>query len=168
MTARVWSPAAGIPVRLKIENASDSTISVETEAITTVGNAWETLTFDLTTQAMGTAAFDPAATYNKIIIFFNFGTDGATAGAQTYYFDDIDVAAGSLAPFSTVTFDDSSVTYSFSGFGGAEDTSVIVDPADAGNMVAQVNRSAAAETFAGTVVFTGPNESVGVIPLWMR
>ncbi len=94
MNARVRAPGPNIPVRLKIENAANSGVSVETEALTTATDTWETLTFDFSMQAMGTAAFDPAATYNKISIFFNFGTDGATAGAQTFYFDDIDVGAG--------------------------------------------------------------------------
>ena len=34
MTARVWSPTAGIPVRMKVEDAADGTKSVETEATT--------------------------------------------------------------------------------------------------------------------------------------
>ncbi len=169
MTARVWSPAAGIPVRLKIENASQSAIAVETEALTTASGAWETLTFDFSVQAAGTTAFDPTATYDKIIIFFNFGTDGATAGAQTYYFDDIDVATGggggTPTPFAALTFDDTALTYTLRGFGGAEDSTVVADPTDAGNNVVQVNRSATAETFAGTVVSTLANEAVGVIPL---
>ncbi|WP_405226151.1 carbohydrate binding domain-containing protein [Lentisalinibacter sediminis] len=98
MSVRVYSPDAGIPVRVKIEDASDPAISVETEASTTVANDWETLVFDFANQVTGTAAFDPAATYNKISIFFNFGTDGATAGEKTYYFDDIDVGSGGGAP----------------------------------------------------------------------
>ena len=98
MSVRVYSPDAGIPVRLKIEDASDPAVSVETEASTTVANDWETLVFDFANQVGGTAAFDPAATYNKISIFFNFGTDGATAGEKTYYFDDIDVGPGDGAP----------------------------------------------------------------------
>jgi len=98
MSVRVYSPDAGIPVRLKIEDASEAAVSVETEASTTVVNEWETLVFDFANQVGGTAAFDPAATYNKISIFFNFGTDGATAGEKTYYFDDIDVGAGDGGP----------------------------------------------------------------------
>jgi hypothetical protein len=74
---------------MKVENASDPTKSVETEATTTLANGWETLTFDFATQAAGTAALNLAYTYNKISIFFNFGVDGATAGAKTYYFDDV-------------------------------------------------------------------------------
>ena len=56
---------------------------------TTLANAWETLTFNFANQAAGTAALNLAFTYNKISIFFNFGTTGATAGAKTYYLDDI-------------------------------------------------------------------------------
>jgi hypothetical protein len=94
MSVRVNSPAAGIPVRLKIENSADGGISVETEATTTVGNAWETLTFNFLNQVDGTAAFNPAATYDKVVVFFNFGATGADAGAQTFFFDDIDIAPG--------------------------------------------------------------------------
>jgi hypothetical protein len=90
----VYSAAAGVQVRLKIENSLDPAVSVETEATTTTSGDWETLTFDFANEAAGTPAFNPAATYDKVIIFFNFGVDGATAGAQTYYFDDIDVGPG--------------------------------------------------------------------------
>ena len=100
------------------------------------------------------------------MIFFNFGSDGATAGAQTFYFDDIAVVGGAVPdPFPAITFDDPAVTYSLRGFGGAEDSMIVADPADAGNQVVQVNRADNAEVFAGTVVWTGPNESVPVIPL---
>ncbi len=72
MTVRVYSPDAGIPVRLKVEDRTDNTISVETEATTTVANAWETLTFDFSTPAAGTAALNLANTYDKASVFFNF------------------------------------------------------------------------------------------------
>ena len=36
-----------------------------------------------------TAGFNAANTYDLATIFFNFGTTGATAGAKTYYFDDV-------------------------------------------------------------------------------
>ena len=58
MSVRVWSPDAGIPVRLKVEDHADNTKSVETEATTTVAGAWETLTFDFANQATGTAALN--------------------------------------------------------------------------------------------------------------
>jgi hypothetical protein len=89
MTVRVWSPDANTPIRLKVENAADGTISVETETNTTMAGAWETLEFDFSNEAPGTAALNVANTYNKVSIFFNFGTTGADAGEKTYYWDDV-------------------------------------------------------------------------------
>ncbi|MHC1778388.1 MAG: T9SS type A sorting domain-containing protein [Lentimicrobium sp.] len=89
MTVEVWSPEAGTPVRLKVEAANDPTISVETEATTTVANGWQTLVFDFSNEATGTAELNFAYSYNKASIFFNFGTTGAAAGEQTYYWDDM-------------------------------------------------------------------------------
>ena len=89
MSVRAYSPDAGIPVRLKVEDASDPTRSVETEATTTTAGGWETLMFDFANPAAGTAAFNAGYTYNKVSIFFNFGTTGAMAGEKTYFFDDI-------------------------------------------------------------------------------
>jgi hypothetical protein len=89
MTVRVWSPDANTPIRLKVEDAANQAISVETEVKTKTAAAWETLEFDFSKQATGTAALNLANKYNKISIFFNFGTTGAAAGAKTYYWDDI-------------------------------------------------------------------------------
>ena len=91
---------------------------------------------------------------------------GAAAGAKTYYFDD--VAFGGTTPppatWSPITFDSSAVTYTLTGFGGAEDSTVVVDPTDAANKVAKVVKSATAELWAGTTVSTGANFSVPALP----
>jgi hypothetical protein len=89
MTMRVYSPDAQIPVRMKVEDPLDPTKSVETEAMTTVANAWENLTFNFANQASGTAPINFSYTYKKLSVFFNFGTPGSVAGNKTYYFDDI-------------------------------------------------------------------------------
>ncbi|HPH83481.1 MAG TPA: hypothetical protein PL185_12965, partial [Flavobacteriales bacterium] len=104
MTVRVWSPDAGIPVRLKVEDHSDPTVSVETEATTTTAGAWETLTFDFANEATGTATLNLANTYDKASVFFNYGTNGATAGEKTYYFDDLAFGSGSVQTDFNVTF----------------------------------------------------------------
>jgi len=94
MNVRVWSPAAGTPIRLKVEDATDPTHTCETEAMTTLASGWQVLEFDFTNEAEGTAALsfglDNGWIYSMASIFFNFGTDGATAGAETYYFDDVE------------------------------------------------------------------------------
>ena len=93
MTVRVWSPTANTPVRLKLEDSDDPTHTVETEARTTVAGQWETLEFDFAQEAPGTAALafglTNGWTYNMASIFFNFGTDGQTAGETVYYFDEV-------------------------------------------------------------------------------
>ena len=90
---KVWSPAAGTPIRLKVEDANDPTHTCETETNTTVTKEWEVLTFDFVDQAPGTEflsiGLERGWIYNKASIFFNFGTEGATVGAKTYYFDEV-------------------------------------------------------------------------------
>jgi hypothetical protein len=153
MTVRVWSPVAGVPVRLKVEQVGVPSVSVETEATTTVAMAWETLTFNFANQAAGTAAISFGASYNKATIFFNFDTNGATAGEQTYYWDDVAFLAGEPVELIDlpVTFEDSEADYGLTDFGGAA-SSIVTDPQDGANTVAQTIRTAGAETFAGTTV----------------
>ena len=106
--ALVYSPDAGTIVRLKAEDHTDNTVTVETEATTTVANTWETLSFDFSQQAAGTAIIDFAKTYDMVSIFYNFGVDGATAGAKTYYVDSIYMGTGGGTPpipdTNTITF----------------------------------------------------------------
>ena len=93
MSVRVWSPVAGTPIRLKVEDSSDPTHTCETETVTTVNEGWEIMEFNFVNQAPGTESLAVGLsmgwTYNMASIFFNFGTDGATAGEETYYFDDV-------------------------------------------------------------------------------
>jgi hypothetical protein len=81
------SSNTGIPVRLKIENNNDPTQSVETEAYTTVVDAYEVLEFDFNNEATGTAALNESYPFNKVSLFFNFGSVGDDQ--TVYYFDNI-------------------------------------------------------------------------------
>jgi hypothetical protein len=93
MTVKVWSPNIGTPIRLKVEDSIDPTHSCETEAETTIANQWEILEFDFSKESPGTTLLSDGLkkgwVYNKLSIFFNFGTDGIATGEQIYYFDDI-------------------------------------------------------------------------------
>ena len=105
MTARVWSPAIGVRVRLKVENAANGGISTETDALTTKSEAWETLTFNFANPGTsppndptkGTAALDLTKVYDKVSIFFDFGLGNGGYGAmpanRIYYFDDLTFVA---------------------------------------------------------------------------
>ena len=162
MTVRVWSPTANTPIRLKVEDFTDPTHTCETETNTTIAGGWETLEFDFANEAPGTAQLSTGLsmgwTYNMASIFFNFGTDGLTAGEQTYYFDDVQFGSGGTGGGLSqidlpVTFEDTTVDYTTTDFGGNV-SSVVVDPTDPNNMVAQVIKTDMAETWAGTTIGT--------------
>ena len=89
MSVRVWSPNAGIQVRLKVEDHTNNTITCETEATVTTASGWQTLEFNFANNVSGTPALDITKNYDKATIFFNFGVTGAIAGLKTYYFDDV-------------------------------------------------------------------------------
>ncbi len=76
---KVWSPKAGAIVKLKVENLDDGNIAHEVDATTSVASDWEELTYDF-------SAIDDNQSYQKLVLFFDFGNPGDDA---TYYFDDI-------------------------------------------------------------------------------
>ncbi len=100
ITMRVYSPAVGVRVRMKVENAGNPGVSVETDALTTASGTWETLTFNFANPALNppvgggaTAPLDLAQVYNKLSIFSDFGIgNGGLAplpADRVYYYDDI-------------------------------------------------------------------------------
>ncbi|MFM7567761.1 MAG: family 16 glycosylhydrolase, partial [Betaproteobacteria bacterium] len=95
MSLRVWAPASGKTVRLKLEDSADATKTVEVDAVTTVANGWQTLSFNSASQATGTAAFNDANRYNKASVFPDFR--GTPAG-QVYYIDDLAYTLANATP----------------------------------------------------------------------
>ncbi len=172
VTARVWSPDAGIPVRLKVEDIADPTKSVETEATTTTVG-WQTLTFDFANASSGTPVLNLATTYNKATIFFAFGTNGT---GKTYYVDDVTFVTGTGTDTALVTFDERNFDNTQSqpsiltGFGGAENSTLVgyadvgvpADGAKTGKLAKIVKN--AGETYAGTSMQRKPNDAVPTIP----
>jgi hypothetical protein len=153
MSVRVYTPAAGIPVRLKVEDHANNAVTCEAQVTTTQANAWETLVFDFGTPVSQTAALDFTKTYDKVSIFFDFGFGvGGTAMTAdlTCLFDDV-----AFDHFTTITFDKPAVAYTLTGFGGAENSSVAPDPAGGANNVAAVVKASGSETWAGTTLSLG-------------
>ena len=54
---------------------------------TTVAGGWETLEFDFSNHQPNTPALDPNNIYDKVVVFFNFGT--SPAADETYYWDNV-------------------------------------------------------------------------------
>ncbi len=89
VTIKVWSPRSGVPVLFKMEDTTspldsnnNPTVFVEVQATTQSSNAWEELSFDLTSYG----AFSTSTSYHNVIIFPDFGNSG---GGENFYFDDI-------------------------------------------------------------------------------
>ena len=127
MTVRVWSTGPGLPVRLKVEQQTNNTITCETEALTTATGAWETLTFDFSNPAAGTAALNFANTYNMASLFYNFGTGGS---GQVFYWDDVQFGGtpggpcAGVIPDATILDDfecQGNITYTFANATWTED-----------------------------------------------
>ena len=124
MSVRVYSPAAGLTVRLKAEDKNNNTRSVETDAVTTVANAWETLTFNFANNASGTPALNLAYTYNIVSIFFDFNTAG---NGKIFYWDDITFLASPTTVNLPLTFESTTLNYNITNFDGGNIT-VISNP----------------------------------------
>ena len=153
MQARVYSPAAGLKIKLKVEDRTNGNIAVETDAVTTVANTWEVLEFDFANQSSGTPAINFANTYDKASIFFDFGTAGS---GKVFYLDDFKMkpAAVVLAQINLpVTFDATNVNYSVTDFGNNA-TVDAVDPTSSSNKVKKTTKPTGAETWAGTTIGT--------------
>lgn len=93
ISLKVWSPRAGTPILLKIEDSSspkdgngNPTVFVEVQVNSTLANTWEELTFDLSSNA----DFSASNSYDTVIVFPDFGTEG---NGELFYFDDIKLAS---------------------------------------------------------------------------
>ncbi len=147
---KVYMPRIGAKMLLKVENATNGGIFFEQEQTCTTANAWEELTYDFST-------INTANTYIKMVFIFDNGTVGAGGANFTYYFDEIKLVSGGGGPTLTqmnlpVTFEDTTVAYGLVGFGGAEQSTIVVDPTNSSNHVAKVIKTATAELWAGTTI----------------
>lgn len=139
---KVWSPIAGAIVKLKLENLTDGNISHEVDQVTTVANAWETLEYDF-------SGINTSQSYSKIVLFFNFNVNGT---GETYYFDDIQQAAGVAA--LPVTFEDDTV-YTITGFEGADGAEVAnphITGINTSATVGQVIKNTGSQAWAGIIM----------------
>ncbi|MBK6379513.1 MAG: hypothetical protein IPF72_07145 [Chitinophagaceae bacterium] len=153
MSIRVYSPAAGLRVRLKVEDKTNPARSVETEARTQAANTWETLVFDFATPSIGTASMNLAYTYDMASVFFDFGNNGT---GSVFYWDDVTFLPTNVIPnYLTLPIDfQSTYAYPFVNFGGA--TATVVNNPDASgiNTSSKVGKmvKGAPEVWAGSFI----------------
>lgn len=152
MSVRVYSPAAGLRVRLKVEDRTNPARSVETEAMTQAANTWETLVFDFNNPSAGTAALNLSYTYNMASIFFDFGNAGT---GKIFYWDDVTFLGTNTTPnylALPIDFQSTTYPYSFVNFGGATATVVNNPNASGINTSTKVGKmvKGAPEVWAGS------------------
>ena len=154
ITLRVYSPAIGEAILVKLEGGASGAANQEVQVLTTKANAWETLSFTYT-----------AGSYSKVSVFPGFGTQPN----KTYYFDELKYTAATVTPpvviaaFSKVSFDEATppglIEFGTNGGGPA----IVVDPAGGTNKVAKIFKYVGSEQWAGTTVTIAANNSVGTI-----
>lgn len=152
ISVQVHAPAAGLVVRLKAEQVGAPSISVETDANTTnVG--WQTLVFNFANQVTGTPSLNVGTTYNMLSIFYDFGNMGTGA---VFFADSVYFGGGPVGPPPVVfnlpiTWDDPSLTYVFTDFGG-NSSMLAPSPTQPSNLTLRTVKTAGAETWAGTTI----------------
>lgn len=143
----VWSPKANAIVKLKVENLDNGDIWYEVDALTTVSNQWEELSYDF-------SGIDINEEYQKVVLFFDFDNPGDDS---IYYFDDVKLVSGGGA--STLPVEDfEGDPPIFTGFGNAT-AQVVSNPDPTGvnttANVAEFLKPTGAETWAGVFFDVG-------------
>ena len=142
LSARVYSPTAGIPMKIKLEAVGGGDTG-EVAANETVVVGWQTLTWTFTNA-------DITKTYNTIVLLPNIGTVDAAPG-KTYYFDDIKLLAAASGSGSTTAVE--------MGAGGAQTLTIAtgdVKTGDGGNTMFVANEGIFAVNYEGSAESTAP------------
>lgn len=136
VTARVWSPAAGVPMIVKLANFNDDAQSVQASAREAVVQGWQTLTWE----------FTGATDWWWLEKMFFQPADGQQGAGEAYYVDDIKarVSAVRLANFDDV------VPSFFGSSGSAVVTSEAGPVGGAGNALKLVKNPS--DTWAGAAI----------------
>ena len=162
----VWSPRVGTPILFKIEDTSspadangNPTVFAEVQQTTTVAQAWEELSFDMTSSQ----SFSTSENYDRVITFPDFGSEGQ---GETYYFDEYEVGeAAKKLPQLPITNENSDVVYDYAGFGAADYGAIpvmVIDNPDKSGInttakVVSIEKPAGAQTYAGaSLKLAGP------------
>ncbi|MEM7549391.1 MAG: carbohydrate binding domain-containing protein [Bacteroidota bacterium] len=88
LTVDVFSPRAGVPIRLRAQDASDFNTGFDVTITNTLGGQWEELFFDF-------AGVDLDQNLNELILFFD---DGNMGDGTNYLFDNFEFSNGGGAP----------------------------------------------------------------------
>ena len=153
ISARVYSAVAGVPMVLKLENATDAGINTgDMPATQAVVAGWQTLTWTVPADKVG-------GVYSWVVILPNLGTKASASPGETYYVDDIKLVVAPTPTDKTLASFDETPALTFEGFNGAETSTLAAGPAGGGTgLAAKIIR-------LGGEVWAGAKVNVGVIPV---
>ena len=152
ISARVYSAVAGVPMVLKLENASDPGINTgDLQATQTVVVGWQTLTWVIPADKVGPQ-------YSWVVMLPNLGTKASADPGETYYFDDIKLVIPPAPTDVVLTSFDETTPLVFEGFNGAETSAIAAGPAGGTGKAGKIIR-------LGGEVWAGAQVNVDVIPL---
>ncbi|MDX2283573.1 MAG: hypothetical protein NW241_05395 [Bacteroidia bacterium] len=162
---KVWMPVAG-NVQLKLEQSSNGGGDWEVKKTVSAANQWVEVCWDPSTPSDANPGVTASGhIYNRVVVFFNFGTPGTDA---TYYFDDLVVMPVAATVCNTVLdFEAPATSTRFFYFGSSLDgstTGPVANPDPSGintsDSVMIHVRPADALSFAGA--FSDPNPTTPI------
>ena len=152
ISARVYSPTAGVPMVLKLENEADANINTgDMQATQAVVVGWQTLTWVVPADKVGPA-------YSWVVMLPNLGTKASASPGETYYFDDIKLVVPPTPADIVLTTFDGATLPRFEGFNGAETSAIAAGPSGGSGNAGKIIR-------LGGEVWAGAKANVGPIPL---
>ena len=143
---KVWSPRAGVRIKLKLEGPPE--LSYELDQWNTTQGGWEEMHWNFTNAL--------SMTFDKLVFMFDFEATGDGTDQSTFYFDDIEQvdASNGLAQIDLpCTFEDETLdptTYDFWGVA----SQIVEDPTNPDNQVVEVVKMETAVSWAGTMIGT--------------
>jgi hypothetical protein len=91
ITAKVYSPLAGIPIVLKLEGATNALTTSEIQATETVVTGWQTLSWVIPTAQIKSG-------YSNVILLPHLNTTASVSPGESYFFDDIRLGVAVTPP----------------------------------------------------------------------
>lgn len=143
---KVWSPRAGVRIKLKLEGPTE--LSTEVDQWNTTQGGWEEMHWNFSGAI--------SMTFDKLVFMFDFENLGDGTDESTFYFDDIEQvdASNGLAQLDLpCTFEDDTVDPTTYDFWGAA-SQIVEDPTNPDNHVVEVVKMETAASWAGTMIGT--------------
>ena len=143
---KVWSPRAGVRIKLKLEGPPE--LSYEVDQWNTTQGGWEEMHWNFTNAL--------SMTFDKLVFMFDFEVLGDGTDQSTFYFDDIEQvdASNGLAQIDLpCTFEDEAIDQTTYDFWGAA-SQIVEDPTNPDNDVVDVVKMETAASWAGTMIGT--------------